>query len=115
MPPDVRIEHRYPEALAFVRRHGPDALVVLHELIVRAEVSNGHLVATASTRAVADSLEYPSKDTVHRRLRQLVRAGVIERQPSDGITFGVPTYLLHLADSGIDRITGDRSWPLEPT
>ena len=106
MPPEARIEHRYPDALGFVRQHGPHALVVLHELIVRAEDRDGALVATASTREIAESLEYLSKDSVHRRLRELVRAGVIEPVANAG-TFATPSYLLHLDDGGIARITVD--------
>jgi hypothetical protein len=102
MPPEVRIEHRYPAARAFVRRHGPQALAVLHELLARSERRDGHLVARASTRDIADRLACLSKDTVHRRLRQLARAGVI--QPLDrkpGSTFAPTTYIVHLDDSGI--------------
>jgi hypothetical protein len=71
MPPEVRVEHRYPEALAFLRHHGPDALAVLHDLLARAEAEGGRLVARASTRDIAARLEFLSKDSVHRRLRQL--------------------------------------------
>jgi hypothetical protein len=43
-----------------------------------------------------------SKDTVHRRLRQLARAGVIEpRDRKPGSTFVPTTYVVHLDDSGI--------------
>ncbi|MDP9418585.1 MAG: hypothetical protein M3P53_00200 [Actinomycetota bacterium] len=31
MPSELRIEHRYPEALAFLRRHGPEAVAVVHD------------------------------------------------------------------------------------
>jgi hypothetical protein len=102
MPPDVRIEHRYPAARSFVRRHGPQAVAVLHELLARAEHRDGQLVTRASTRDIADRLACLSKDTVHRRLRQLARAGVIEpldRKP--GSTFAPTTYVVHLGDSGI--------------
>src|SRR5213080_3175352 len=102
MPPEVRIEHRYPAALGFLRQHGPQALAVLHDLLARAEDRGGQLVAQASTRDIAERLEFLSKDTVHRRLRQLARAGVIEaldRRP--GSAFAPTTYVLHLDDSGI--------------
>ena len=104
MPPEVRIEHRYPAALGFLRQHGPEALAVLHDLLARAENRDGALVAQASTRDIAGRLEFLSKDTVHRRLRQLARAGVIE--PLDrrsGSAFAPTTYVLHLDNSGISR------------
>ena len=108
MPPEVRIEHRYPTALAFLREHGPQALAVLHDLLARAEDRGGLFVAQASTREIAERLEFLSKDTVHRRLRQLARAGVIEaldRRP--GSSFAATTYVLHLDDSGITVLTDD--------
>lgn len=108
MPPEVRIEHRYPTALGFLRHHGPQALAVLHDLLARAENRDGELVASASTRDIADRLEFLSKDTVHRRLRQLSRAGVIQaldRKP--GSSFVPTTYVLHLGDSGITVLPDD--------
>ncbi len=108
MPPEVRIEHRYPAALVFLRQHGPQALAVLHDLLTRAEDREGELVARASTRDIAGRLEFLSKDTVHRTLRQLSRAGVIEaldRRP--GSSFASTTYVLHLDDSGITVLTDD--------
>jgi hypothetical protein len=50
MPPDVRIEHRYPAALSFLREHGPKSLAVLHDLLAQSERRDGALVAQASTR-----------------------------------------------------------------
>ena len=41
-------------AREFVRRHGPQAVAVLHELLARAEQRDGELVARASTRDIAD-------------------------------------------------------------
>ncbi len=103
MPPEaVRIEHRYPEAGAFLRAHGLEALAVLDDLLTQAEWRDGALVARTSTRKVAERLQFLSKDTVHRRLRQLARAGVIE--PLDrhaGSSFAPTSYVLHLDHSGI--------------
>ena len=107
-PPEVRIEHRYPAALRFLRAHGPQALAVLHELILRADEVDGDLIAAASTREIADRLEFLSKDSVHRRLRQLIRAGVIEPLPSSPSAFTAPRYLLRLDDSGITRLPVER-------
>ncbi|MDE0804054.1 MAG: winged helix-turn-helix domain-containing protein [Acidimicrobiales bacterium] len=108
MRPEVCIEHRYPAALVFLRQHGPQALAVLHDLLARAEVEDSRLVARGSTRDIAARLEFLSKDSVHRRLRQLARAGVIEpvaAQPEN--TFTTPTYVIHLDDSGITVATSD--------
>jgi DNA-binding transcriptional ArsR family regulator len=108
MPPEVRVEHRYPAALGFLRQHGPQALAVLHDLLSRAEERDGQLVARASTRDIAGRLEFLSKDTVHRQLRRLARAGVIEaldRQP--GSTFAPTTYVVHLHDCGITVLPDD--------
>jgi len=110
MPPDVRIEHRYPAALSFLREHGPKSLAVLHDLLARSERRDGALVAQASTREIADRLQFLSKDSVHRCLRQLARAGVIEavdRQP--GSTFQPTTYIVHLDESGITVVPDGRS------
>lgn len=108
MPPEVRIEHRYPAARRFLRHHGPQALAVLHDLLTCAERERGRLIARASTRDIAARLEFLSKDTVHRRLRQLVRAGVIEPIVADaGSSFTTPAYVLHLDDSGITVLHDD--------
>lgn len=97
---EVLIEHRHPEALEFLREHGPDAVAVLTVLLVDAEVVDGRLVVTASTRGVAKRLGFLSKDSVHRRLRQLRRAGVLDALPSSG-PMDPPTYAIHLDGSGI--------------
>ncbi len=109
MPPEVRIEHRYPAALSFLRANGPQALAVLHDLLARAECRDSDLVAQASTREIAERLQFLSKDTVHRCLRQLARAGVIEpvdRRP--GATFRPTTYVVHLDESGITVVPDGR-------
>jgi hypothetical protein len=110
MPPEVRIEHRYPAALGFLRQHGPDALAVLHDLLVCAKRHDGRLVAQASTREIAHRLEFLSKDSVHRRLRQLARAGVIEAfDRGPGSTFAPTRYVLHLKGSGISILNRARN------
>ncbi|MGQ0616245.1 MAG: hypothetical protein ACT4PW_04535 [Acidimicrobiia bacterium] len=109
MPPEVRIEHCYPTALSFLRANGPQALAVLHDLLARSERHDGDLVAQASTREIAERLQFLSKDTVHRCLRQLARAGVIE--PVDrlqGTTFRPTTYVIHLDESGITVVPDGR-------
>jgi len=102
---DVRIEHRYPNALGFLQRHGPEALVILHDLLVHAERHTGELRVQVSVREIADRLGFVSKDTVHRRLRQLTRAGIVRRavRPS-GSRFARSVYVLHLDDTGITLI-----------
>lgn len=81
---------------------------MLHDLLTRAETDHGRLVARASTREIAERLEFLSKDSVHRRLRQLARAGVIEAVTTDpGSPFRTPTYVVHLDDSGITVRTDD--------
>ena len=97
---EVLIEHRYPEALDFLREHGPDAVAVLTVLVVDAELVDGRLVVAASTRGVAGRLGFLSKDSAHRRLRELRRAGVLEALPSTG-PMDPPTYVVHLAGTGI--------------
>jgi hypothetical protein len=99
-PGEVLVEHRYPEALVFLREHGPDAVAVLHVLAVDAELVDGRLVARASTRGVAERLGFLSKDSAHRRLRQLRRAGVLEALPATG-PMDPPTYVVHLDGTGI--------------
>jgi hypothetical protein len=42
---EALVEHRYPEALEFLREHGPDAVAVLHVLAVDAALDDGRLVA----------------------------------------------------------------------
>lgn len=102
MPTETRIEHRYPTALAFLQQHGPDAVAIVHDLLAHAERRGNRLVVEASVRQVADRLAFLSKDTVHRRLRQLLRAGIIRRLPSkSATTFARPVYILDLAGTGI--------------
>ena len=105
MPPEVRIEHRYPEALAFLRQHGADALVILDDLVAHAERRGNQLVVQASVREIAGRLSFLSKDTVHRRLRQLLRAkviGAVSTEPTS--PFERPTYVLDLTDTGVSLI-----------
>ena len=97
---EVLIEHRYPAALAFLRAHGPDAVAVLHVLVADAELVDGWLVVRASTRGVAGLLGFLSKDSVHRRLRELRRAGVLEALPATG-PMDPPAYVIHLDGTGI--------------
>jgi SOS-response transcriptional repressor LexA len=102
MPTETRIEHRYPAALVFMQQHGPDAVAIVHDLLAHAERRGNRLVVEASVRQVADRLAFLSKDTVHRRLRQLLRAGIIRRLPSKpATTFARPVYILDLAGTGI--------------
>ncbi len=105
MPPEVRIEHRYPEALAFLRRHGADALVILDDLAAHAERRGNQLVMQASVREIAGRLSFLSKGTVHRRLRQLLHAQVIGAiRPKGPSPFERPTYVLDLTDTGISLV-----------
>lgn len=100
VPCEVVVGHRYPDAHQFLREHGSDALAVLHVLALRAEVIDGRLVARASTRGVAERLGFLSKDSAHRRLRQVRRAGVLEAIPSTG-PVDPSSYALHLDGTGI--------------
>ena len=110
MPPDVRVEHRYPQALPFLRRHGAQSVAVVHDLLAHAERREGRLVVQASNREIAERLEIVSKDTVNRRLRALIRAGVLEIVPRDNTdAFAPTTYVLHLDDSGITVNPVDRT------
>jgi hypothetical protein len=110
MRPEVRIEHRYPAAFGFLCQHGPQALAVLHDLIARADMVDGRLVVEASTRSVAERLGFLSKDSVHRRLRQLARAGVIEAVDlRDRGAFGPTMFVVHLEHSGIAVVADDQS------
>jgi hypothetical protein len=105
MPPEVRIEHRYPEALAFLRQHGADALVIVVDLAAHAERRGNQLVVQASVREIAGRLSFLSKDTVHRRLRQLLRAqviGTVSTKPTS--PFERPTYVLDLTDTGVSVV-----------
>lgn len=97
---EVLVEHRFPDALEFLRDHGPDAMAVLAVLVVDAEMVDGRLVVAASTRGVAERLGFLSKDSAHRRLRQLRRAGVLEALPSTG-PMDPPTYVVDLDGTGI--------------
>jgi hypothetical protein len=105
---EALVEHRYPAALDFLREHGSDAVAVLHVLAVDAEAVDGRLVVSVSTRAIAARLGFLSKDSAHRRLRQLRRAGVIEVLPSTGPTDS-PSYVLHLDGTGITVTLPDAS------
>jgi DNA-binding transcriptional ArsR family regulator len=93
--PVVRVTHVYPAAGGLLRDLGGDAVVVLHALLAE------------SRREIAARLAL-SKDTVHRRLRDLRRAGVIEVTPPSPALLTAPTYRMHLADVGI-TVTHPRS------
>lgn len=105
---EVVIEHRYPQALEFLREHGPDAVAVLHVLVAQADSVDGRLEVAASTRGMAERLGFLSKDSAHRRLRQLRRAGVLEAFPSTG-PMDPPTYVVHLDGTGITVTHADPS------
>ncbi len=110
MAPEVRIEHRYPEALSFLRRHGPEAIAVVHDLLAQSHRQGGQLVVQASVRQVADRLGLVSKDTVNRRMRALLHSGVLRRLPVEHpCSFEAPTYVLDLSGTGISL-----SAPAEP-
>jgi DNA-binding Lrp family transcriptional regulator len=102
MPAEVRIEHSYPAAWAFVQEHGPEAIAVLHDLLARAVVDGDRLIVVASVRQVAERLGFLSKDTVHRRVRQLQRAGVLHRLVLDPSSrFACPRYVIDVSGTGI--------------
>ncbi len=110
MTPEVRIEHRYPEALAFLRLHGPEALAVVHDLLAQSQDHHGQLVVQTSVRQVAERLGLVSKDTVNRRMRALLAAGVIRRQVAEHPSaFEAPTYVLDLCGTGISVSTPSHS------
>ena len=98
---EATVEHRYPEAWAFLAEHGPVAVAVLHALAVEADPAGAELVVRASTRHVAERLGFLSKDSAHRQIRALRRAGVLEAVPTSATTFQAPTYRLHLDGTGI--------------
>jgi hypothetical protein len=102
MPTEIRIEHRYPDALTFLHRHGPDAVAVIHDLLAQSRNDDGQLVVQASVRQVAERLGLLSKDTVNRRMRALLSTGVLRRLVLDETTrFEAPTYVLNLSGTGI--------------
>ncbi len=99
---EIRIEHRYPQAFAFVERHGPDAIAILHDLITHAFQREDQLVVQASIRQIAERLPRMSKDTVYRRLREFRRAHVIRTATARTHSrFEPPTYVLDLTGTGI--------------
>ena len=109
MLPEVHVGHHYPQGLPFLRRHGAQSILVLHDLLAHARRRDGLLVVQASNREIAERLEIVSKDTVNRRLRALIRAGVLEIVPRDEREpFEPTTYILHLADSAITVRSDDR-------
>lgn len=101
MSAGVQVHHDYPAASAFLRLHGPQALAVLHDLLAHAERRGDDLVVQASVRQVAQRLGFTSKDTVHRQVRGLVRAGVLHRLGAGPTPFEPPTYRVDLGGTGI--------------
>ena len=102
MPAEIQVEHRYPDALVFLQRHGPDTVAVLHDLLVNAQCRDGLLTVETSVRQVAGRLLFVSKDTVHRRLRQLLDAGVLQPVQGTGCApFAPRTYTVDLSGTGI--------------
>jgi len=106
---EIRIEHRYPQARMFMEAHGPHGIVILHDLLIHAEQHDAEFVVQASVRDIAARLPSLSKDTVHRRLRELHRAQVIRTRPMSARSrFERPTYVLDLTGTGI-TVTRSRS------
>lgn len=103
---ETRIEHCYPDAFPFLQEHGPDSLAILHDLLADADVRDGKPVVQKSTRRIAADLLI-SKDTVHRRLRKLHRAGVIQ-VVIVATAFEPPTYVVNLTGTGIALTTARR-------
>ncbi len=102
MTTEIRIEHRYPQSFTFVQQHGPHAIVILHDLINHAEARDDQLVVQASVRQIAGRFPFLSKDTVHRRLRDFHRTGIIRTATTPTAShFQRPTYILDLTDTGI--------------
>lgn len=97
--PEVRIEHSYPQAQSFLIAHGHQGVAVLHALLQDAAVENDVLVASGSSRSLAARTELLSKDTVHRHLLRLQRAGVLTRVPSTD--HRTSAYVVHLDGLGI--------------
>lgn len=65
-------------------------------------------MARASTREIAERLQFLSTDSVHRRLRELARAGVLEAlDRRSGSSFAPTTYVVHLDHSGIAVLRDD--------
>ena len=106
-PSVVRVTHSYPAAGGLLRDLGCDAVVVLHALLAESRRVDGLLVASVSLRDMAARLGL-SKDTVHRRLRDLRRAGVIEVTPPSPALLTAPIYRMHVTDVGI-TVTHPRS------
>jgi hypothetical protein len=99
---EIRIEHFYPQSFSFIEQHGPVAIAIVHDLINHAEARGDQLVVQASVRQIAGRLPFISKDTVHRRLRGLHRAGVIRTATTRTAgQFERPTYILDLTGTGI--------------
>ncbi len=99
---EIRIEHLYPQSFSFVEQHGPLAIAIVHDLINHAEARGDQLVVQASVRQIAGRLPFISKDTVHRRLRGLHRAGVIRTATTRTAgQFERPSYILDLTGTGI--------------
>lgn len=102
MTPEVCIELHYPEALAFLRRHGPQAVAVVHDLVAQSHSDHGQLVVQASVRQVTERLSSLSKDTVNRHMRTLLLDGVLRRLVIEETSrFEAPTYVLNLSGTGI--------------
>ena len=102
---EALIEHRYPDAYAFLQAHDPESLAVLHDLLARAELRDGRPVARRSVRDIAADV-FLSKDTVHRRIEALLHAGILQRLPSRDAT---STYAVDLSGTGIALTSARRS------
>lgn len=96
----VRVTHSYPAAGNLLRELNGDAVLVLHALLAESRRDDGLLVASMSLRDIAAQLAL-SKDTVHRRLRDLRRIGVVEVTAPSPALLTAPTYRMHLSVAGI--------------
>ena len=99
----------------FIARFDPTALAICLELASRAtnHNSNGAVIAEIGLRDLASRIGL-SKDTVHRHLRHLEHACIIERIPGH-TTFSPCTYLIHLAPIGISFLADPEHIAAPPT
>lgn len=81
---------------------GPEALLILLDLVAHSTASGDGLVVVASYRDLGRRLGI-SKDTVGRRIGLLRRAGLVAERAARVGGFEAPCYQLNLDRAGVTR------------
>lgn len=93
----VEIVHSYPDAFKLLERLDPVAVLVLHTIAGASSPVGPHRIARVPVSTIAHQLRAVSRNTVNRRLKTLIDAGLIEILPPVLSVDPTPTFRIDLA------------------